>query len=260
MHISSSAFVPLILALLMMFFRRFKSLRVSLPEGPPPDLKVLRKKYAKWTLLAGLLFLPSWALTGGAVFLLLKFAAYVTYRPVSDALHLAVTPDGFWALLAIFLGMVLGVFPADRLLRRLLGAERHAEYELYDNLSHGGIDGWKVFRVLAVVICLVASVGIVIGIGNYAYATQSEFVFTVLGFGEHRYSWSEVKEVRLVKSFKAPNENIVSRPYHEIEFADGKVWSVHSSLNDLDWPREQAMFAYVCAQSGKTLTVVDPYP
>jgi hypothetical protein len=81
------------------------------------------------------------------------------------------------------------------------------------------------------------------------------------GFGEQRYKYEQIGELRRIRSFKAPNGNIVRRVHHEVEFSDGSIWSTRQNPFELSTELEKEIMEFIIkADSSLEINSIDPFP
>lgn len=223
------------------------------PAGLSGDLAALSQRYRWWQSVAAILDCAFAAL---CVFLWFQFflllqSVFQGRMPVSLFL---MHPDGFLFLLpALFLGLVSAAIPAHFALACLLRG-RYREYTHYQNLRVG-FDAWKVLRWFGLAtILLFLPVG-VLGLFCHTRFTQESLVnHPFFSLSEHEHPYAAVEEIRLIASFKAPSGDIVVRPYYEIVFQDGFIWSTRDELHQMEMPEIAAIIDFVSKRSGKPVT------
>jgi hypothetical protein len=205
----------------------------------------LARRYARWESFL-------WA----GLFLGLARLAYASFR--DDSFFLPPTM-AFWFLPAIFLGILTGGALTHLLYARLLG-DRYAEYTLYANLR-AGFDTWRVGRVLAAGMILLSAVAVPMGLDCYTrFTDEAVHVNTFFSLGERRDPYADATEIRRIATFRAPNGNVIARPYFVLIFQDGSRWSSRDGLHDDDAKRDQAILAFVSRRSGKPVSEYEIAP
>ncbi len=176
-------------------------------------------------------------------------------RSGGPAAHILLPSEALWALPGIFLGIVTAALPLDGF-TRLWHGPRYAEYMRYSRYRYR-IDALKAFAVLVVIVVLASAVAIALGLDCYTrFDDRGIAVNPLLGLGERRHAWSEVRAVRAVETFVAPSGRVVPRPYYAIHFAEGSRWTTRDGGRDpLDSDAEIVEFA--AARAGCAIEVVE---
>ena len=233
----------------------FALLRRIIPARPRQHLsglssEELKARYRKWEVLSGIAYLPFAALLALPWFLGLRLVAD-RIRPASPGL---IAPDpSFWALPAMFLGMVTAAAPLTSLLRLLLG-RRYAEYEEYGRRKWG-VEGTAAFLLIVSVVIVGCAVAVAFGLMTYTrFDTDGIVIQHCCSFRESRYAYAAVTAIKSVSHVRARNSNIVSKPHYVIEFADGRVWST-AMLRGLRDPRpsDRTLIDLAAMRSGRAL-------
>jgi hypothetical protein len=238
----------------------FALLRRAVPAGTPPaglpPLDVLRDRYARWEAAS---LVPIFGFTALLTFvfdrLFLTLAAAVL--PRAGAGELLLLPDRFlWALPALFLAIPASAIPTMLLYRKLLG-DRYPEYAAYGQVK-AGFDVARVSRVLFVGAGLLSGALLLLGLDHYTrFGRDAVTINGFFGLGPVTHGYADVRAVRLVARFQAPNGNIVERPHLVLEFRDGSRWSTRNNGRPKNRAEDQAIAALVAARSGVPIEQVD---
>jgi hypothetical protein len=222
----------------------------------------LRKKYAKWELSA---LVPFFVFCGGAGYLIyhsLRWILYHSTPTLSSDRFLLLPDEAFFMLPAIFLGIFVGAIPTDLLYRALL-QERYAEYTHYGNLRVG-FDSWRVVRITALFLIPLLALLTCLGMDCYARFTDDKVITNRFwGIGETEHAYSQITSIRQIQSFKAPNGNIVERPYSALHFNDGSNWSTKNQYyrfsedSNLNQQREAELILFITNKTGKQVEILE---
>nr|WP_086940195.1 hypothetical protein [Thaumasiovibrio occultus] len=251
---AAAVFVVLILSLLWWIDTR------RMGTCTPVPFSCLEQKYTVWEKWAGL------ALAGFAV--LFTAVLWGVFALLSDrqVVHFGVAkfiidqPDVSWGVPAFFLSMLLTVIPTHFLLRCLLGRKCFAEYTEYGNQKYG-VNSWRRFRYIATVVIPLCLGFTALSIDWYAKVTQDGFVVNRFWrLGEEHYRFDQIRSIEHIKSFKSALGAKIRRPHFELQFDDGTRYNFRQAVNHLSTAEEQEIIQFLIAQSGQTVTVVDPYP
>ena len=252
--IAAAIGVPIVFALL----RKVKSLR-HVPDATK-DFGQLQKEYGKWEVAATCLFIFFATLIGFALWQSLVLLAELLASRLGHNVFLILQPGVALALPSIFLAIFLAGIPLHFLYLRLLGPERYAQYIEYGNQKLG-VNSWKLLRHMAYVIVPLCVIFTALTLDSYVRITESKIgINPFFGIGEKEYSFEDVRNLKLVKSFKAPNGNIVYRPYFVISFADGTEFNFHKTLFDTNIKEQERIAVFISHKSNRTIQVDDPYP
>jgi hypothetical protein len=179
---------------------------------------------------------------------------------VDKSIYLIPQPSVTWALPALFLAIFLSEVPLHYLYLFLLGRQRFAEYTEYGNQKIG-VNSWKLLRYMGYVVIPICLVFTFLSLDSYARITNSSFIINrFFSVGEAEYRFGEIEALELTKSFKAPNGNIVRKPYYSIEFVDNTSYNFHKSLHDLSVEQQAEIINYISGITGSEISVIDPYP
>jgi len=222
----------------------------------------LQKKYAKWELAAVIPLFSFGFLSGYLIYIgLLWMLPYPV--PQSGSNHYVMLPDkAFFMLPALFLGIFAGGMLTDLLYRILLG-KRYAEYTLYGNLKFG-VDGWRVVKILALIIIIPSVLLTFLAMGCYARFTDDQIITNRFwGIGEESRFYKQISRIKSVQMIKAPNGNIVENPYHVLHFDDGSIWSTRNvfyragqDLNLSD-QKEKEIIKFIAGKCNKEIETYD---
>lgn len=252
--VSAAVVVPLFFALM----RNVDTLKHS--SDSEKTLEELSEEYGRWETASSLLFIVFAAMIG---FLLWKGLGILSAWHMSyfeKSIYLIPQPAVIWGFPALFLAIFLSSIPMHYLYLLLLGKQRYAEYTEYGN-QKSGVDSWKLLRYMGYVFIPVCLAFTFLAFDSYVRVTSSSFIVNrFFSVGEVEYSFREIEAVELIKSFRAPNGNIVRRSHYIIGFSDGTHYNFHKSMNDLDFGQQEQVAEYVSQMSSLNITIVDPYP
>ncbi len=252
--ISAVIIVPIVFAL----FSKIKVLR-HVPNSTK-DFRLLKKEYGNWEKLS-LVLLIFFATTIGLAlwksFIVLAnfkssqfdYSKFVIYQP-SIAL----------AIPSLFLAILLSGIPIHFLYLWLLGPTRYAEYTEYEN-QKSGIDYRKLFRYIACVIIPSCIIFTFLVLDSYVNITALKIrVNSFFDLYEREYSFEEIAFLKHVKSFKAPNGNIVHKPYFIIGFTDGSNFNFHRTLHEISIKEQEEILQFISSKSKQRIQIDDPFP
>lgn len=252
--IAAAIGVPIVLALL----RNVKSLKHT-PRGNK-ELDQLQKEYGRWEERAYYLSVVFVAIITFSLWSVLMLVARLHESRLDDGVFLIYEPSIALLISSFFLAVIMSDIPIRYLYSRIMGPERYAEYIEHVNRKHG-INSEKFLRYMAyftVPVCILFSV---MSLDSYMKVTGSEVLFNnFFGAGVSRYAFSDIEDLRLVKSFEAPNGSIVREHYSIIRFNDGNEFNFHKTLHDSDIHEQVRIIDYLSSESGIEILVDDPYP
>ena len=252
--VSAAIVVPMLFA----FVRKIKSLR-HVPD-PSKDFNQLSEEYGKWEKLAPFLLIIFGAVIGLALWKSFVLLAELQLSRLGDSEFLVYDPSVALTLPALFLAIFLSAVPIHLLYLRLLGAKRYAEYTEYGN-QKSGINSWRLLRYMAYVIIPVCVLFTFLVLDSYLIVTKSRIgVNSFFGVGETEYTFDEVEFLSQVKSYKAPNGNIIYQPYFVIGFKDGAEFNFHRTIHDADIKTQEELVYFLSARSSRAINIEDPYP
>ncbi|MGC3968431.1 MAG: hypothetical protein QM775_13955 [Pirellulales bacterium] len=217
------------------------------------SLEELAKQYRKWELAALFPFFIFATLSTLLWWLLLRNLGGLVLSGLPESKFLLATPDAAWFLPAIFLGIVTAALPMHLLYSRLLG-ERYAEYNHYTNLRTG-FDGFRIFRWMAIILVPLCLLAALIGLDWYTRVLDDRLIDnSPLSIGETEHRYADIAEIRAVATFRAPNGNIVQKPYFQVVFNDGFTWSTRNILNSWNADENREMIEFISRQADKPIT------
>ncbi len=223
-------------------------------------LAELEEEYRNWDQLSFILVAVFVGLVGFLTWGCLSTLATIQISHIESGKYLIPQHQDIWILLAFFMGLILSSIPLHFLYLTLLGKERYGEYTEYADRKHG-VNGLKVFTCLAsgiVPVCLALTF---LALDSYTRVTDDAFVVNrFFGIGEKSYGYDEIKNIKLTKSFEAPNGNIVRRDEYTIHFTDGTDFEFLNALHDIKFEQEKEIIEFVSARSNKKIIIIDPFP
>jgi hypothetical protein len=250
-----SATLPIVIALIGKWMP-YREKPADFSELP---LEELQRRYAKWELFATLPLIVFTTLFG--------VLFYFLFRTVRDALLPGVGPGqilllphpGVLALPAGFLGLMSSAMPTHWLLSYLL-KDRYSEYTHYCN-KKVGFDSWRVLRWMTVGIVVICVVVMPPMFDWYVLCTDqgidSNDYFSI---GTRHHDFASLREVRRIAKFKAPNGKILDKPYFQLVFQDGYLWSSRDMCVAPDLPGNEAVAQFAGKHGGKPITPYDFAP
>lgn len=252
--ISAAIAVPIFMGLM----RNVDALKHS-PDSEK-TLEELAKEYGGWEKSASLLLIGFAAAIGFLLWKGLSVLSALQMSYVEQSVYLIPQPSVTWALPSIFLAFFLSAIPLHYLYLTLLGKQRYAEYTEYGNQKFG-VNSWKLLRYMGYVLIPVCLAFTFLSLDAYARVTSSSFIVNrFFSVGEVEYTFNEIRAIELTKSFKAPNGNIVRKPYYSIEFVDDTSYNFHKALHDLNFSQQKEIIEYIGGITGRDVSVIDPYP
>ena len=252
--IAAAIAVPILMGLL----RNVGGLKHS--QNSKKTLEELTVEYRGWEKFASFLFIIFAAAIGFAIWKGLNALSTLQISHMEESVFLIPPPSITWGLPSLFLAIFLSAIPLHYLYLTLLGKQRYAEYTEYNNQKHG-LNSWKLLRYMAYVIIPICFAFTFLSLDTYSRVTNSSFIVNrFLSVGEAEYTFSDIKKIELVKSFKAPNGNIVRKPYYSIEFADNTSYNFHKSMHNLNFDQQKEIIEYISGVTNREVSIVDPYP
>lgn len=238
--------------------------RIKLYQYVPSSdhtLDDLSRIYKKWDRLSHLLLVPLICLLGYACWLLLCALQELRTSLIGEADFVLTPIHIFYGIPALFTGIVLASFLAEFLMRKVLGTERYREYIQYQNMKCR-MDTKKVFTHLLYVVVPVLVVAVTLALNEHVVLRKDRFIIhPFFAIQDRSYHWSDVERILLVKSFRAPNGNIIrNKPHYAIEMFDGFTLNFHSTLLEVSFPNQEKIASFVVTQSGRIIVLDDPYP
>ena len=234
------------------FFSRTQRIHKTL------SLKQLAAKYQAWEAFS---IIPFFAFTAGGAYLCfrgLKALSTIPQPPQSPETLFLSAPDAAWWIPSLFIGIIFSAIPVVLLMKLILGA-RYAEFECYSDMKVG-FNTNRAFGFIGVVIL---GLSIMLSVALFSFYWK----FDKDGFAmnpfwdlkETRYAYSDIKELRLIAKFRAPNGNLKNSPYYEIVTKDGRHWSSKTGPSD-DMVVLKPLFETLTRRSGVRVVRYDLSP
>ena len=234
----SAICVPII----MILISKVKVFSYIAPENV--DVKRLSEKYKKWERVGKLLTLIIVGVISCLFYLVFVGVARFSYSLLEDSLYLLLFPEFIWLLPSFLLAIFAAAVPLHYLYRYILGEEGYKEYTIYGNVKYK-MDGWKTLSYMAILSVSVVAIVFPLMLDSYVRITNEGFVVNrFFSLGEEKYPFSRINRIVRVKSFVRASGKIV-KPYHEIHFEDGYVWSFHDNAHDVNWVKEKEIISYL---------------
>ncbi len=246
----TAVFVPIGIGLMAALFRRLFPVRRD-RDAEHPFTDEERRVYARWLAWSPLPIFTFIVLFGYAWYLAFKWAADMLYHPVPATRYL-IRPSGlYWALPALFLGVISSAIPTDRLYRCLLG-DRYRRFDRFCN-ERAGYDGNRALAWLSAFIVAGSAVFFLAGVTCFArfdeagveiarpFASRSVF-----------YGYARVTSIEHWATFRAPNGTPI--PHYIITFDDGSTWSTRiPALRDPVPDLDGQIMELVARRSGRSI-------
>lgn len=252
---------PILTGLAFLALRRVCGLHPAALAKLPVTLEELQKRYVLWDLAFLPLVFGCWLGMGTLYFFGARWWQGTVLAALPPAAFALQPPVHLFLLLATLFGIVASALPLEFVQRRLLGGQRWAEYQLYQHLRYR----MNVRRAFVLVATPVMAATLLVL--PFAVRANVRFTDTALiqrpwfSFGGQELPYSGLKEIRWIGSFKAPSGRIVQRPYYELEFTTGQIWSTRKSLCEFMHPADaDAAMRFVSERSGRPIQRSDPFP
>jgi hypothetical protein len=244
--------LPLVLVLVFAALRRF----VPAPASREPDPATLSREeiasYGRYELAAFPLFFACAAATGYAWYWALRGAGALLVAARGEAVHVLGAEPAYWALPAIFLGIVSSAVPIDLAYRRLL-RDRYERFMRYGEQKHG-YDTRKVMRAMSWLVGCGALVFVVCGVNGVTRVTEDGLVVgRAFSLGAVFHPYASVRAIALEEWATAPNGNRVHRPHYIVRFDDGTEWRSDFGLRGAATAEDRAAIAYIASRTGIAL-------
>lgn len=246
---NTALWTPVVVAIVFALLRLLIPLKKHLPPTSLPA-EELDRTYRKWDIASSVPVIVFGGLSAYLWFLVLHaIAGLILLRPL-NSIYFIIPEDAYWAIPALFLGIISSGPPSVLLYKWLLG-NSYSAYEAY-SLMRVGFDAWAVVKGFAVLFVLL-TVGFILGAINYTTIFDQEGITTkrLWGRGGGFHSYSSIESIRSERYITAPNGNRVFKPHHVIEFTDGARWT---TLDGLRTPRpleDIKIMQFVAQKSGR---------
>lgn len=231
----SNLFTPIISTIIL--FLLFKLLAKIFPSDQSlyktdKSFYELEKKYNKAKNLMVLVYI--------VLSLVFSVCFYFGFRELSDNILasslesiILVKPQiEAWLLCAMFSGMFFASLSVFIISMNMFGENWH-EYLAFINMFYNKrfkFNYIKTTKYAFGLIMIIISFLIIMIFDWYTSFEKNEIKINgILSFGTKVYKYDEVKEIRNIKKFKAPNGNIKNDEYFVFVFEDGLKWSSRNS-------------------------------
>jgi hypothetical protein len=255
--ISAAICVPIIFAVL----RKSQAYKyVGVAQAAKTDDEVTGQ-YRKWDRVARLLVVL-FAGTFGYL-LWVTFCAVESARAaLLGSADFVLTPMPiFFALPALFAGILLSAIPLKFVLTKILGSEGYDGLVNYSDRRQG-INSKRLFRHLVIVGVTLIISSVILAFQTYATASEKGLIIhPYFAIHEREYGWPDISRITFVKSFSAPNGSVRrDRPYYVLEMADGYRLNFHSTLLEVPLRDQRRLAAFLAEHSHRDVAVEDPFP
>lgn len=247
----TSILTPIGIGLMLAVFRRVFPVRVE-PAASEPLTDEERRSYRRWEIGSALLWLPLGVVSGFAWYLAVTTLAGLFSHRSPDTVFLVEPTPVFWAVPAVFLGMLTALIPLDFVQRAVLG-DRYHRFERFSH-ERAGIDGNRVVLAFTVFILAGSVLFFLAGVTSYARFTEAGVeIGRRLSFHGKFYEYRRIAGIEHRATFQAPAGNTVERPHYVILFDDGSYWSTREGCRDPVPKLDDPVVKYVSSRSGKAI-------
>ncbi len=235
----------------------YKLFAKRFPYKPPPSqkhytLEELQPKYERWerfgTMLTVVFVFPM------AYIIYEAFMAMraLLLRPYSDAPFVFVPPWEWWALLALFLGIIATAIPMDFIVRWWLKGQVE-EFIAYQNLQYG-YDAQKAGRIILTSLGGFSALCLVFLFDWYTVFGPSEIVINpFLSFSVKRYAYSDIQRFSVERETTPENPD-GGEIRLTLYFKDGSSWD-NTSLSPAERkPGSASLVEFIQEQTGMILS------
>jgi hypothetical protein len=255
--LSAAICVPIIFSLLRRS-RAYKYVDVA-PAATPNNDDTGR--YKKWDRVARLLVIL-FAGTFGYVFWLMLCAIESARAALLGSTNFVLTPVPiFFALPALFAGILFAAIPLRFMLTKILGKEDYDRVVNYSDRRQG-INSKRLFRHLVIIGVTLIVASVLLAFQTYATASPEGFIIhPCFAIHEREYGWSDIGRITLIKSFRAPNGSVRrDRPYYVVDMTDGYRLNFHSTLLEVPLRDQRRLAVFLAEHSHHDVDVEDPFP
>lgn len=252
-RVLSLLLIPFAIALAFRFFRRW---------APPPAksspgeefTEAERKRFARWEAASIIPFIVFAAFLGWGWHFVLRSVGegWIVYRN-PDARYVLSPSSSYWALPALFLGIITSAVPLTMLFRLLL-RDRYGRFVEFTN-ARAGFDSRKILRVFAVLVALGAGAFLLAGVRGYS-------VFDDNGIKESRvfsrqpeiYTYDSILSIQARQGLTGRRGKWIRRPHYVVTFRGERNWSTLGNLRDPAPVQETRIMRFVSEKSGVPIT------
>lgn len=197
----------------------------------------LQSKYQKWetfALVPLFIFLPLMTFLFGQLFSVLFD---LTVEKEMDIIYNILPEKFIWYVPAGILSFGLIGFPMTATYKLILGEEKYQEYTLFTNIKHG-FDGMKVFRPMAWIFGIVATIGVFL-LTDYSIKISDNKIMInrFMSLSSQTYSYNQINSIHFVEMVQDKNGG-TSNPHYYVKFADNSAWNTFNGLHDENRQRE----------------------
>ena len=226
---------------------KFRGARMLPPKPEKFVLPEAIREFKKWeNAIVPLVGLTIWCLCA-AILGTLFDAVLGKLFTTSDTVHLVRTPIPVVYVLAAGASLL----PAAWFTRRALGWLMGRRFESYEYMC--AVKNRVQERVLQTIfVCLTVIAVLLLELSLDHYTRFDPTGVRINGFwtlGSRSFTYEDIKELRAVTSFTAPNGKHVERPHFSIHFVDGTRWrTLH--FHDTDPVADEKLFDFLREQTG----------
>ncbi len=166
-----------------------------------------------------------------------------------------------WLNMALLPSMLLGFFPAAGIAKLILADNR------FQKLFRNPAAPYAANQLRAALLFILACAAIdavLLPLASGYYVRIDDRVFAMnrfLSLEEEAVPLPTVSSITHVSSFRAPIGNIVRKPFYEVGFADGRVWTSKDWIvGDLRGTDVVRFIDRLAQMTGKEISSSDPFP
>ena len=246
MEFIAAGAVALLMPLMMVILRKLAPLPEKRADVPETDSG---SQYVGWYILYNLIFLLFAAsLSVLWTWMFTQFSQW-RYSFESPAAFTDYPSFGLWLVPGLLLGLGTSIVPVLLLFRLILG-KRYAEFMRYADRAMR-YDQRKLLPAALILVAVLVFPIILFGLNAYTRFAEDQIVVNRLfSLNESQYSYDDIEQLAHFAKFKAPNGNIVDKPYFMITFENGDTWSTRNRLSIHSPESDAHLFDFLSRKTG----------
>jgi hypothetical protein len=232
----------------------------KLPKSDELLVLGVSNRVRSWSKWSGLLFAP--------LFLSIAYLCWTTFWAIARFRYsllgpsvYVLTPDRVtFGPPSVFAGIFLAYMPMKIISTKFLGADGYQAFVRFEN-SRQRMNTEKVFRGMLYVIAPILTLYVLLSLQYYAVIDSTRFVIhPFFAVRERTYLWKDISQVSFVRSFRAPNGNIIeNKPHFAIKMVDGFELDFHQALLDPTFAEQKSIASFVAANAHLPIIEINAY-
>lgn len=222
--------------------------------------KALKEKYKKLNILSFFLLIGCIGLIFPTTYYLYSFMkeAVITHFNSFSGYVYMIRPSSEYVTIPSVLIASFVAIASPFLVLKLLLLGKFKEYFNYQSWE-SGLNAGKIFLLIGSTITIFFLSVIILGANCYTLIQKDEIkIDRFYSISTKNYSYNDIEAIYKVKKYRAPNGNILEKPYYMVKFSDGYIWTPRDYV--VEWEpqdKEAEIFNYISTTSKKEIQEIE---